>query len=35
MEAAGFHQHLGDRNICPDIEAALRRAEELYLQVAA
>ena len=29
MHAAEFHQHLGDDNICPNIEAALRRAEAL------
>ena len=29
MRAADFHQHVGDRNICPNIEAALMRAEEV------
>jgi sulfate permease, SulP family len=29
MRAAEFHDHLGDANICPNIEAALRRAEAL------
>ena len=35
MQAAEFHQHVGDRNICANIEAALRRAEELHAQAAA
>src|SRR5688572_24214076 len=30
MHAAEFHQHVGQRNICENIEAALRRAEEIY-----
>ena len=29
MQAAAFHQHVGDRNICPNIEAALQRAAEI------
>jgi SulP family sulfate permease len=35
MHAAGFHQHVGEANICPDIAAALTRAEEIHLQRAA
>jgi SulP family sulfate permease len=35
MQAAEFHQHVGDRNICANIGAALRRAEELHAQAAA
>ena len=34
MQAAEFHQHVGERNICANIEAALRRAEELHQQAA-
>ena len=30
MRAAEFHQHIGDANICPNIAAALARAEELH-----
>jgi SulP family sulfate permease len=29
MRAAAFHEHVGDANICPDIAAALRRAEQI------
>ena len=29
MRRAEFHEHLGDANICPNIRAALRRAEQL------
>jgi SulP family sulfate permease len=29
MEAAEFHQHVGEKNICKDIESALARAAEL------
>jgi hypothetical protein len=29
MERAEFHQHIGDANLAPTIEAALRRAREL------
>jgi SulP family sulfate permease len=29
MHAAAFHEHVGDANICPDIAAALRRAEQI------
>jgi SulP family sulfate permease len=32
MERAEFHQHLGDANLAPTIEAALRRAREVLLQ---
>jgi SulP family sulfate permease len=30
MRLAEFHQHVGDANICPDIRAALRRAEQIH-----
>lgn len=30
MERADFHSHVGDRNICADIDEAVRRAEELH-----
>src|ERR1043166_4702717 len=30
MERADFHSHEGDRNICADIDEAVRRAEELH-----
>jgi SulP family sulfate permease len=30
MRAAEFHRHLGDRNICPSIQAALESAREIY-----
>jgi SulP family sulfate permease len=30
MEQAEFHQHVGALNICPNIKAALDRAEELH-----
>ncbi len=29
MRAAGFHHHVGERNICPSIAAALARAAEI------
>jgi SulP family sulfate permease len=29
MRRAEFHEHLGDANICPNIRAALTRAEQL------
>jgi SulP family sulfate permease len=32
MERAEFHEHLGDANLAPTIEAALRRAREVLLQ---
>jgi SulP family sulfate permease len=35
MKQAQFHDHVGDANICPNIEAALRRAAEVYEQQAA
>jgi SulP family sulfate permease len=35
MKQAQFHDHVGDRNICPDIEAALRRASEIHAARAA
>jgi len=30
MEQAEFHDHVGARNICPNIKAALERAAELF-----
>jgi SulP family sulfate permease len=30
MEQSEFHDHVGARNICPNIKAALERANELY-----
>jgi sulfate permease, SulP family len=30
MRQAGFHEHIGDENVCPNIEAALRRAAEIH-----
>ncbi len=30
MKASEFHLHVGDRNICPNIQTALDRAEELH-----
>jgi SulP family sulfate permease len=35
MKQAQFHDHVGDRNICPNIEAALRRAAEIHTARAA
>jgi len=35
MRQAEFHRHVGEANICPNIQAALRRAEELYSPAAA
>lgn len=35
MRAAEFHQHVGDRNICPDVQTALKRAEEVHTTRAA
>jgi SulP family sulfate permease len=32
MERAEFHQHVGDANICPNIRAALVRAEQLAIE---
>jgi SulP family sulfate permease len=32
MEQAEFHQHVGEANICPHVQAALERAEELHRQ---
>jgi len=29
MEQAEFHEHVGDANICADLDAALARAREL------
>lgn len=29
MRASGFHHHVGERNICPNIAAALQRAAEI------
>jgi hypothetical protein len=30
MENAEFHRHVGDRNILNSVDAALRRAEEIW-----
>jgi hypothetical protein len=30
MEQADFHRHIGDENILPNVQAALRRAEEIW-----
>ena len=30
MKQAQFHEHVGDRNICPDIQSAFRRASEIH-----
>jgi sulfate permease, SulP family len=35
MQAAEFHHHVGEANICPNIQAALDRAEALHTQQAA
>jgi len=35
MQAAAFHQHVGERNICPNIETALQRAAEIHRASAA
>jgi SulP family sulfate permease len=35
MRAAGFHQHVGETNMCIDIESALRRAAEIHQNAAA
>jgi SulP family sulfate permease len=35
MRAAEFHRHVGERNICPNIQTALERAEEIHRAVAA
>ena len=35
MQAAAFHQHVGEQNICPNIEAALQRAAEIHRASAA
>jgi hypothetical protein len=35
MRQAGFHEHIGDENFCPNIEAALRRAAEIQRSRAA
>jgi SulP family sulfate permease len=35
MQAAEFHQQVGERNICPNIEAALQRAAEIHRASAA
>ena len=35
MKQAQFHDHVGDRNICPDIQTALRRASEIHAARAA
>jgi hypothetical protein len=35
MRHARFHEHVGDRNICLNIDAALRRASEIHTPRAA
>jgi SulP family sulfate permease len=30
MEQSEFHDHVGARNVCPNIKAALERASELF-----
>ena len=35
MTQARFHEHVGDRNICPNIEAAISRAQEIHAARAA
>ena len=35
LKQAQFHDHIGDRNICANIEAALRRAAEVHAATAA
>jgi SulP family sulfate permease len=30
MKQAQFHDHVGDANICPDIQSAIRRASEIH-----
>jgi hypothetical protein len=30
MEKAEFHEHVGDANICDDLDAALVRARQLH-----
>jgi len=35
IKQAQFHEHIGQRNICPNIEAALRRAAEVHATRAA
>ena len=32
MEEAGFDRHVGAENICPNIEGALKRAEQIHLE---
>ena len=33
MHQSEFHQHIGELNICPNIEAALERAAEIHQRV--
>jgi hypothetical protein len=35
MRQAQFHEHIGERNLCANIEAALARAAELHAALAA
>jgi SulP family sulfate permease len=35
MRQAGFYEHIGEQNICPHIEAALTRAQEIQAARAA
>ncbi|MCA1562078.1 MAG: sodium-independent anion transporter [Acidobacteria bacterium] len=34
MRAADFHRHVGEQNVCPDVQTALRRAAEIHAGVA-
>jgi len=34
MRAASFPEHIGELNVCPDIESALRRAAEIHRHAA-
>ena len=34
MHQAEFHEHVGELNVCPNIEAALGRADEIYALIA-
>jgi len=34
MHQAEFHEHVGELNICPNIETALARAAEIYSLIA-
>lgn len=34
MRAADFHRHVGEENVCPDVQTALQRAAEIHAAVA-